>query len=130
MSQKHIMILSQYPLFDQGLRAALGQHPAVEIVGVYRDLDSAYSQAKSMRPHVLLLIAGPEIVRSSTFRLLEEVCSSIIRISPTDGTMRVYRRHQVDQATVDDLMTAIQATAIQWQAGEGTDTEPSESVSK
>ena len=119
MSQKRILIVSQYSLFDQGLRAALSQQPDVEIVGVYRDPEAAYARAESLRPDVLILIAGPEITRDSAFRLLEEVSSSIIRISPTDGTMQVYRREHVGQATVDDLMQAIQTTASQWKAGQG-----------
>jgi cytochrome c oxidase subunit 2 len=117
VGQKRILIVSQYSLFDQGLRAALSQQPGVEVVGVHRDLEAAYVEAQSLRPDVLLIIAGPEIVRDSTFRLLEEVSSSIIRISPTDGSMQMYRREQVDQATLEDLMTAIQTTAFQWKTG-------------
>jgi DNA-binding NarL/FixJ family response regulator len=130
VSQKRILILSQYSLFDQGLRAALGQQPGVEVVGVYRDLEAAYAQAQSLHPDVLLVIAGADIVRNNTFHLLEEVSSSVIRISPTDGTMQVYHRQQVDQATVTDLITAIQATAIRWQAEEGTDLDTPPSMSK
>jgi cytochrome c oxidase subunit 2 len=119
VSHKRILIVSQYSLFDQGLRAALSQQPDVEIVGVYREPEAAYAQAESLRPDVLVLIAGPEITRDSAFRLLEEVSSSIIRISPTDGTMQVYRREHVGQATIDDVKQAIQTTASQWRAGQG-----------
>jgi cytochrome c oxidase subunit 2 len=124
VGQKRILIVSKYPLFDQGLRAALGRQAGVEVVGVCRDLETAYAQASSLRPDALVLIAGPEVVRDSAFRLLEEISPSIIRISPGDGTMEVYRRQQVDQATLDDLLGAIQATAIQWKAGEHAEPPP------
>jgi cytochrome c oxidase subunit 2 len=124
VSQKRIIIVSQYSLFDQGLRAALSQQPDVEVVGVYRDLEAAYVQAQSLHPDVLVLIAGPEIAHDNAFRLLEEASSSIIRISPTDGTMQVYRRQQVGQATLDDLMEAIQMTASQWKAEQGKAVKP------
>lgn len=130
MSKKRIIIVSQYSLFDQGLRSALSQQPDVEVVGVYRDPEAAYAQAQALRPDVLLLIAGPEIVRDSAFRLLEEVSSSIIRISPTDGTMQAYRRENVGQATLDNLMEAIQTTASQLQAERGQVREPQPVVSK
>jgi len=94
----------------------LGRQPEVEVVGVCRDPEEAYAQAQSLKPDILLLIAGPEIVRDSAFRLLEEVSSSIIRISPSDGSMQVYRREQVDQASLDDLMAAIETTANQLKA--------------
>lgn len=122
MSQKRILIVSQYSLFDQGLRSALGQQPGVQIAGVCRDPEEAYVQAQTLHPDVVLLIAGPEIVRRAAFRLLEEVSPLIIRISPTDGTMQVYRREQVDQATIDDLMAAIQTTASQLKVEEHAET--------
>ena len=85
----------------------MSRQPEVEVVGVCRDPEEAYAQAQTLKPDILLLIAGPEIVRDSAFRLLEEVSPSIIRISPSDGSMQVYRREQVDQASLDDLMAAI-----------------------
>lgn len=118
MGQKRILIVSQYSLFDQGLRAALSRQPDVEVVGVCRDPEEAYAQAQSLKPDVLLLIAAPEIASDNAFRLLEEVSPVIIQISPTDGTMQVYRRQQVDQASLGDLMTAIQTTAIQLKVEE------------
>ncbi len=123
MVQKRILIMSQYSLFDQGLRSALSQQSDVEVVGVCRDLETAYAQAQSLHPDAVLLIAGPDIARESAFHLLEEISSSIIRISPSDGTMQVFRREQVDQASLDDLMTAIQATAFQWSKSDSEDTE-------
>jgi len=113
VSQKRILIVSQYSLFDQGLRSALSRQPGVEVVGVCRDLEEAHGQVQTLHPDVLLLIAGPDIARDSAFPLLEEVSPSIIRISPTDGTMQVYHREQVDQASLDDLMAAIETTASQ-----------------
>jgi cytochrome c oxidase subunit 2 len=118
VSQKRILIVSQYSLFDQGLRSALSHQPEVKVVGVCRDLEEAHAQAQALQPDVLLLIAGPEVVRDSAFRLLEEVSPSIIRISPSDGTMQVYHREQVDEASLDDLMAAIEATANQLKAGQ------------
>jgi cytochrome c oxidase subunit 2 len=118
VGQKRILIVSQYSLFDQGLRSALSHQPEVKVVGVCRDLEEAHAQARALQPDVLLLIAGPEVVRDSAFRLLEEVSPSIIRISPSDGTMQVYHREQVDGASLDDLMAAIEATANQLKAGQ------------
>lgn len=128
MDPKRLLIVSQYSLFDQGLRAALSQQPDIEVVGVARDLEEAYTQARAQNPDVLLLIAGPDIVHDSAFRLLEEISPSIIRISPTDGSMQVYRREQVDKASLNDLMTAIQTTAIQLKAEERDDLEPPQAL--
>jgi cytochrome c oxidase subunit 2 len=127
---KRLLIVSHYSLFDQGLRAALNQQPDIEVVGVARDLEEAHTQARAQNPDVLLLIAGPDIVHDSAFRLLEEISPSIIRISPTDGSMQVYRREQVDKASLDDLMTAIQTTAIQLTVEEQDDLEPPQALPK
>ena len=116
MGQKRVLIFSRYPLFDQGLRAALNRQPEVEIVDVCRDLETAYVQARKLRPNVVLAIAESDIAHDSAFRLLEEVAPCLIRISPTDGSMQVHRRERVDEATLDDLLLAIQVTADRWKA--------------
>jgi DNA-binding NarL/FixJ family response regulator len=82
------LIVSHYSLFDQGLRSALSRQPDVEVVGVCRDLEEAHAQVQVLHPDVLLLIAGPEIVRDSAFRLLEEVSPSIIPSAPATGRCR------------------------------------------
>ena len=102
----------------------MSQQPDVEVVGVSRDLEEAYAQARALNPDVVLVIAEPDITRSSDFHKVEEFSPSIIRISPTDGSMQVYRREQVDKASLDDLMTAIQTTAIQLKAEEREAPEP------
>jgi cytochrome c oxidase subunit 2 len=130
VGQKRILIVSQYSLFDQGIGSALRQQADVEVIGVCHDLEEAYGQAQALHPDVLLIISRPEIVRDNAFRLLEEVSPSIIRISPTEGTMQVYHREQVDQASLDDLMTAIQATAIQFDTEGREDFEPQPVESK
>ena len=130
MQQKRILFVSKYSLFDQGIRSALDKQPDVEVIGVCRDLEEAHAQAQSLQPDVLLIIAGPEVVRDSAFQLLEDVSPSIIRISPTDGTMQVYHREQVDQASLDDLMTAIQTTDIQWHAEERGEAKSRQAIHK
>lgn len=116
MHPKRILIVSQYPLFDQGLRAALKRRPGVEVVDVCRDLETADARAQLLHPDVMLIIADPAVVHQDIFHRLAEVSASIICISPAEGSMQVYRREQVDQASLDDLMAAIEMTASQWQA--------------
>lgn len=109
MSQKRVFIVSQYQLFDAALQAALRQQPEVEVIGVcHDDLEVAYVQAQTLHPDVVLLIAGSDIIRPSALRLLEEVSDCLIQVNTTDGFMQVYRRQQVSQATLADLMRAIQ----------------------
>lgn len=107
MAQKRILIISQYPLFDEGLQVALRQQPGVEVIDVCRDPAAAYVQAQTQHPDVLLVIAGPEGARESIRYLLERFPLCLIRVTATDGSMQVYRREQVDQASLDDLIRAL-----------------------
>lgn len=109
MAQKRVFIVSQYPLFDAALQTAIGHQPEIELVGVCRDgLESAYAQTQTLRPDIVLLIAGPEVTRRSALRLVEESAHALIWIDVTDGLMHVYRREEISRPTVDDLMQAIQ----------------------
>jgi hypothetical protein len=63
---------------------------------------------QTLRPDVLLLIAGRDVIRQSALRLVEDVAECLIRVDADDKSMQVYRREQVNQASLKDLITAIQ----------------------
>ncbi len=116
--RSRILIISQYPLFDQGIRTALDQQPGVEVVGKYPDPTTALEPARTLSPDVVVVIAEAGEMRESAFRLLEDVAPCLIRISPTDGSMQVYERRQVDRATLEDLMNAIRVASEALVQGE------------
>ncbi len=131
MDHKQLLIVSHYPLFDQGLQAVLNRRPGVEVVGVCRDLEAAAGQTRALRPDILVVISEPEGIRrrvaassESTLRQLKELAPTLIQIDLTDNSVQVYRRRpagptllEMDQATLDDLVAAIQASADEQYLG-------------
>ena len=124
MTHKQLLIVSHYPLFDQGLQAILSRQPGVEVVGVCRDLESAISQAQTTRPAILVVISEPEggrrsaaLSREGALRQLQGLAPTLIRIDLADNSMRIYRQQpagptlleEMEQATLDDLVRTIQA---------------------
>ncbi len=125
MAHKRLLIISHYPLFDQGLQAILSRQPGVEVVGVCRDAETAPGQAQAARPDILVVISEPEAIRrrvaparESAFQHLKELAPTLIQIDLTDNSVQVYRRQpagptllEIDQATLDDLVRTIQMPA-------------------
>ncbi len=128
MAHKRLLIVSHYPLFDQGLQAILSRQPGVEVVGVCRDVGAAPGQAQAARPDILVVISEPEGIRrrvaGSTggalrqLKEMKELAPTLIQIDLTDNSVQVYRRQptgptrlEIDQATLDDLVKTIQASA-------------------
>ena len=113
MIQKRVLIVSRHPLFDAAIQAALGQQSDIEVIGVCRDdLEAAHTQAQMLRPDVVLLVAGREAIRQSALRLVEDVSGCLIRVDISDKSMQVYRREQVDQAGLKDLIAVIQIANV------------------
>ena len=125
MAHKQLLIVSHYPLFDQGLQAILSRQPGVEVVGVCRDLETATSQAQTLHPDILVVISEPEGIRrrvtsssdESSLRQLKELAPTLIQIDLTDNSVQVYRRQpagstllEMDRVTLDDLVKTIQAS--------------------
>jgi DNA-binding NarL/FixJ family response regulator len=122
---KQLLIVSHYPLFDQGLQATLSRQPGVEVVGVCRDLETAIGQAQALRPDILVVISEPEGIRrrvapsrESMLQRLKGLAPTLIQIDLADNSMQVYRRQpagpallEMDQATLDDLVRTIQTSA-------------------
>jgi DNA-binding NarL/FixJ family response regulator len=125
MSHTQLLIVSHYPLFDQGLRASLSRQTGVEVVGVCRDLETAITQARTLRPDILVVISEPEVgrrdaapSRESALRRLNGLAPTLIQIDLADNSMQIHRRQpagptvlEMEQATLDDLVGAIQASA-------------------
>ncbi len=132
MVDKRLLIVSHTPLFDQGLQAALSQRPGVEVVGVCRDLETATAQAQTLRPDVLVVVSEPEDVRrgaalsrESAPRQLKGLAPTLIQIDLADNSMQVYRQEpagamllEMEQATLDDLVRTIQASADEQNLGQ------------
>jgi DNA-binding NarL/FixJ family response regulator len=122
---KQLLIVSHYPLFDQGLQAILSRQPGVEVAGVCRDMETAAAQAQTLRPDILVVVSEPEdarqgtaVSRESTLRSLKGLAPTLIQIDLADNSMQVYRQQlagptlvEMEQATLDDLVKAIQAPA-------------------
>jgi DNA-binding NarL/FixJ family response regulator len=122
---KQLLIVSHYPLFDQGLQAILSRQTGVEVVGVCRDLETATAQAQTLRPNIVVVISEPEDIRQrpalsreSALRQLNGLTPTLIQIDLADNSMQVYRQQpagptllEMEQATLDDLVRAIQAPA-------------------
>ncbi len=132
MAHKRLLIVSHYPLFDQGLQAILSRRPGVEVVGVCRDVEAAIGQAQTLRPDILVLISESEGIRrrvasarEGALRQLKELAPTLIQINLTDNAVRVYRRQpasptllEMDQATLDGLVRVIQASADEQNLGQ------------
>ena len=135
MVHKQLLIVSHYPLFDQGLQAILSRQPGVEVAGVCRDLETATRQAEALRPDILVVVSEPEVIRrrgaasrESALRRLKELVPTLIQIDLTDNSVQVYRRQpagptllEMDQATLDDLVRTIQASADEQNLGQPED---------
>jgi DNA-binding NarL/FixJ family response regulator len=118
---KQLLIVSHYPLFDRGLQAILSRQTGVEVVGVCRDLETATTQAQRLRPDIVLVISEPEdtaLSKESALRQLNGLAPTLIQIDLADNSMQVYRQQpagpallEMEQATLDDLVRAIQSPA-------------------
>ena len=139
MIHKQLLIVSHYPLFDQGLQAILSRQTSVEVVGVCRDLETAAAQAQTLRPDILVVISEPEegrrdagapegrrdagapapsAPRERALRHLTGMAPTLIQIDLADNSMQVCCQQpagptllEMEQATLDDLVRAIEAPA-------------------
>jgi DNA-binding NarL/FixJ family response regulator len=103
----------------------LSRQTGVEVVGVCRDLETATAQAQTLRPNIVVVISEPEDIRQrpalsreSALRQLNGLTPTLIQIDLADNSMQVYRQQpagptllEMEQATLDDLVRAIQAPA-------------------
>jgi DNA-binding NarL/FixJ family response regulator len=110
VAAKRILLVSQYPLFDAGLNAMLESEPGLEIVGVCRgDTDEIAERALALQAEVILVLSRPGEAPKDATRLLEDVASCLIKVELDQNAVRIFRRHELHDYGLDDVVTAILA---------------------
>lgn len=69
MSKLNILIVDDYPIFREGLRAILSKIPGVEVIGEAENGQVAIEKARQLKPHLILMdltmpiMSGEEAIR-------------------------------------------------------------------
>jgi DNA-binding NarL/FixJ family response regulator len=120
MSKVSTFIISNYSMFQHGLKSLLSQQSEVEVVGRARTPDQALDQVKVLHPDVVILDStnlpdDPNFVLKRIFRACPNV--KVICLNLHSNLLAIYRlvepksaefqvlRHKVEDPT--DLMQAI-----------------------
>ncbi len=105
-----VLVLSQYRVLDEGLRAVLGEERDIEVVGVCRDSAKVYHQASILAPDVLLVVSGGESVVDSAFPVLEDIVTRLVCVRLAAGDLQVYHRHSIGRCDLREIVAAVRDT--------------------
>ena len=109
-AMKRVFILSNHPLFGQGVESLLRQETGLEIVGREADVDKAMERIKELQPDGVILTNDQPATHPApaVMRILREgVGTKVIGLDLRDNTLCVYRGEQRVVTEVKDLMEAI-----------------------
>jgi len=109
-AMRRVFILSNHPLFGQGVESLLRQEARLEIVGQETDVDKAVERIKELQPNVVILdCAEPACDPTlAVMRILREgLETKVIGLNLQDNTMYIYHGEQRVVKEVKDLMEAI-----------------------
>ena len=110
-AMRRVFILSNHPLFGQGVESLLRREARLEIVGQETDLDQAVERIKEIRPDVVILdCAEPACDPTpAVMRILREgLGTKVIGLNLQDNTLYIYRGEQRLVKEVKDLIEAIE----------------------
>jgi DNA-binding NarL/FixJ family response regulator len=110
-----VLILSNHPLFGQGVESLLRRETGLEIVGREADVDKAMERIKELRPDVVVLDSGDPAcdLTPAVMRILREgVGTKVIGLNLQDNTICIYRGEQRVVKEVRDLVEAIEPSPL------------------
>ena len=104
-----VFMLSNLPLFSQGVELLLCREPGVEIVGRENDVEQALARINELKPDVVILdndlqAADPAPI---AVRILERTKTKVMGLSLHSNTIYIYRKEQCIAHGIEDLMDAI-----------------------
>ena len=118
MLKQKILIVVDYAILREGLRTLLSATPELEIIGEAEDCQQAVSQARLLKPHLVLMsLDMPNIDGTEAIRAIKHHNPEIKIIALTAHKTEVYVRATLDAGaagyvlmndTHDDLLTAIE----------------------
>jgi DNA-binding NarL/FixJ family response regulator len=103
---KSIFIISQYPMFGQGLKSLLQQQADLDIVGWETDLDEAIKQIKELQPEIVLLESDRSFPGVSPI-LQASPDSKVINLNLHSTRLYLYQARQWTAKSLEDLMQVI-----------------------
>lgn len=106
-----VFIISQYPLFGQGLRSLLHAEPEIDIIGQESDVDRAIAQVADLQPDVIILDSDDSTDATNAVllqRLLQENSNiRVVGMSLQHDQLRTYTTQHRVISSVNDLLDAI-----------------------
>ena len=114
---KRIYMLSNHPLFSEGVATLLRQKAGMDLIGRESDVDRAIEQIRELCPDVVIVDTGNLTCDASSImmRLFQEQLRAktaspfgIVGLNLLSNTLCVYREEQRSVHQVEDLWQAIE----------------------
>lgn len=109
---KRIFMLSNHPLFSEGVATLLRSEGGLDLLGRESDTEKAVEQIRLLHPDVIIVDAGEMqyAMNPLIMRILQEnFAAKVIGLNLKDNTLCVYRGEQRPVHEVADLMHAIES---------------------
>ena len=107
---KRIFMLSNHPLFCEGVSTLLHQESGMDFIGRESDAERAIEQIRAVRPDVVIIDMSDTFAKACSIvaRIFDEKLNAkIVGLNLNDNTMCVYREEEKEIHGVADLMDAL-----------------------
>ncbi len=106
-----VLIVSGHPLFRQGLQRLLSGQAGLDVIGVAVNGEEARQLIADLQPHTVIIDQDNSTLSDHDFLsyLREGTDLQLILLTLAEETMVIYRRQEVSRATLEELVSAIQA---------------------
>ncbi len=99
-----VVVMLNHSILYEALRAFLSAQPGVEVVSVGQD--TSRRDLHALGPDIILIEEGASVDVSALLGAVP--CAKVIALT-RDGTLTVYRRHEVEVARLEELLDTIVA---------------------
>jgi DNA-binding NarL/FixJ family response regulator len=107
-AERKVLVISKHPLFNEGLQRVLVENPNFKLMKSASSVEEALELFESIQPDVIIFDKETDPVRDSELAQIFELAPErVVTLSMDNSTMTIFTRHQVEQATVEDLVDSI-----------------------
>ena len=115
MRAERVLILSDQPLFAQGVRSLIQASAAANVIGVEPCDENAATVVRELCPDVVILEDAQDPPPALFMMLLDAMPDvRLIRLSLDKNVMRVYEGHQLVADGAQDLVRVLEKFSPRW----------------
>ncbi len=107
MTARRVLILSNQPLFAEGVRSLLTANDSLQVIGVEKYCESTLARVRELTPDIVILGDDKDMPPQLLTELLDVPELRVVRVTLEGNVIHLYNGHQIVAHQAQDFVNLL-----------------------